>query len=192
MKWIDKVDWWIGLIGLDWISVLRVFNGILVISSRPRSGEGYSATLASVTWFFYVLADTRVLGLSSHPQELPSYTQKPSIWRESESYQWFKTLVVTGRGVDPTNDLPLSHPGAVDGWIGWMKWQSDRACCIVLRVILHVTIASFSPSRINCIRAVTEIIISRFYLNLKTPTPRTLQECNHATTPRRHPPYPGQ
>jgi hypothetical protein len=32
-----------------------------------------------------VIADTRVLGLSSHPQELPSYTLKPSIWRESEA-----------------------------------------------------------------------------------------------------------
>jgi hypothetical protein len=46
-----------------------------------------------------VTADTRVLGLSSHPQELPSYNLKPSIWRESEGYQCIKSLEVTGRWV---------------------------------------------------------------------------------------------
>jgi hypothetical protein len=49
-----------------------------------------------------VIADTQVLGLFSHPQELPPYTIKPSICRESESYQWFKSLVVTGRGIEPS------------------------------------------------------------------------------------------
>jgi hypothetical protein len=34
-----------------------------------------------------MIADTQVLGLSSHPQDLPFNTPKPSIWREGEGYQ---------------------------------------------------------------------------------------------------------
>jgi hypothetical protein len=68
-------------------------------SSTLRSGEDrvwhlrVSLDSFTATWF---------LGLSSHPQELLSYTLKSSIWRESEGYHWFKSLMVTGRGVEPT------------------------------------------------------------------------------------------
>jgi hypothetical protein len=49
-------------IGLDWIGVLWLIDSILVISSRPEKWGRYSVTLACVTWFFYVLCDSRYTG----------------------------------------------------------------------------------------------------------------------------------
>jgi hypothetical protein len=61
------------------------------------------AIVTCCRYFYQVqLLSKRFLGLSSHLQELHSYTLKPSIWRKSKSYQWCKSLVVTGRGVVPT------------------------------------------------------------------------------------------
>jgi hypothetical protein len=72
----------------------------------PRDIERlyYSVTLACITWFFYVHCDSRY---TSPRFIVPSARVaflhlQPSIWRESESYQWLKSLVVTGRGIEPT------------------------------------------------------------------------------------------
>jgi hypothetical protein len=81
--------------GLDWgFTALKQY--LKSFRAAPEKWGRYSMTLACVTWFFYGLC------LSSHPQELPPYILKPIIWRESEGYQWFKSLVVTGRGIEPT------------------------------------------------------------------------------------------
>jgi hypothetical protein len=64
-------------------------------------------TLASVTWFFYVPCDSRYrTSVYSLIRELPSCTLKPRVWRESDGYQGFKSLVVTGHEVQ-TYDLML-------------------------------------------------------------------------------------
>jgi hypothetical protein len=45
--------------GIELDEVLRLINSILVISSAQRSGGRYSVKLVCVTWFFYVLCDSR-------------------------------------------------------------------------------------------------------------------------------------
>jgi hypothetical protein len=88
-------------VGLDW--GLRLINSILVISSCPEKWGRYSVTLACVTWFFYVLCDSRY----TDPRFIFSSARvaflhpKAEHWQKSEGYQWFKSLVVTGRGVEP-------------------------------------------------------------------------------------------
>jgi hypothetical protein len=49
-----------------------------------------------------VIVHTHVLGLSSLPQELPSYTLRPRIWRESECYQSCNSFVVIRLGIEPS------------------------------------------------------------------------------------------
>jgi hypothetical protein len=68
--------------GLDWI-------GLGFYGSSAVSGEGYSVTLAYVTWILLhalSLCDSRYTGprFISHPQELLPYTLKPSILVASE------------------------------------------------------------------------------------------------------------
>jgi hypothetical protein len=51
----------------------------------------------------FTCADKQVLGLTSYPQEFPSYTLKP---RAKATFNSFRTLVVIVRE-DQTHDLPL-------------------------------------------------------------------------------------
>jgi hypothetical protein len=108
------------LIGLD--CVLRLIKIILVISSRPEKWGGYIVTLACVTWFFYVLCDSRNTGprfiLSSarvtflHPKD-----ERLAGEQRLKKFKVFGGDRPWGSNPQPTapeaNTLSLSCPGAV-------------------------------------------------------------------------------
>jgi hypothetical protein len=66
-----------------------------------------------------VIADKRVIGLSSHPRELPSYTLKPRVLMESEGFQSGKYVVGTGTA-DRTQYVALSKRTLYPGVLTWV------------------------------------------------------------------------